>query len=48
LDAYANCFVRRHRPSRNVEPQSPPAATRGPGLALRNLTARKAHDKERG
>jgi putative transposase len=48
LDAYANCFVRRHRPSRNIEPQSPPAATRGPGLALRDLTARKPNDKERG
>jgi putative transposase len=48
LDAYANCFVRRHRPSRNIEPQSPPAANRGPGLALRDLTARKPDNEERG
>lgn len=48
LDAYANCFVRRHRPSRNIEAQSPPTETRARGLALRELTARKRDGEERG
>lgn len=38
LDAYANCFVRRDRPSRNLTPDAPPPAPR-PGLALRALRA---------
>lgn len=36
VDAYANCFVRRNRPTRNLDPDTP-AATPGKGLALRNL-----------
>jgi len=40
LDAYANCFVRRHRPTQNIDPATPPAAPRHTGLALRNLRAR--------
>lgn len=45
LDAYANCFVRRHRPSHNLEAQSPPAGIYARGLALRDL--RKPGDKGR-
>ena len=37
LDAYANCFVRRHRPTQNIDPATPPAAPRSAGLALRDL-----------
>jgi len=37
LDAYANCFVRRHRPSWNLAPDSPPAEPAPPRLALRRL-----------
>jgi len=40
LDAYANCFVRRHRPTQNIDPATPPAAPRCAGLALRNLRPR--------
>ncbi len=40
LDAYANCFVRRNRPTQNIDPATPPAAPRSAGLALRNLRAR--------
>jgi transposase InsO family protein len=39
LDAYANCFVKRNRPSRNLEPDNPPPAPK-PGLALRHLRGR--------
>jgi transposase InsO family protein len=39
LDAYANCFVRRHRPTQNIDPDTPAAAPRS-GLALRHLRAR--------
>jgi len=36
LDAYANCFVKRHRPSWNLQPDTPPPAP-DTGLALRDL-----------
>jgi len=44
LDAYANCFVRRQRPSQGVDSDTPAAAPRHSGLALRHL--RKAEDEE--
>ena len=44
LDAYANCFVKRLRPSRNLEPDAPAPAP-GPRLALRNL---RPHDDDCG
>jgi len=46
LDAYANCFVRRNRPTQNIDPDTPPAAPRNTGLALRDLSARKPEDEE--
>lgn len=46
LDAYANCFVRRNRPSHNLDPDAPPTQPRNSTLALRELRARKADDKE--
>ena len=39
LDAYANCFVKRHRPSRNLLPDGPAPQPRA-GLALRDLQRR--------
>jgi transposase InsO family protein len=44
LDAYANCFVRRNRPTRNIDPDTAPAAPRMTGLAFRDLSTPK--DKE--
>ena len=44
LDAYANCFVRRHRPSRSLEPNAPAPAPRPSGLALRKLAPRKPEE----
>jgi len=47
LDAYANCFVRRNRPTQNIDPDTPAAAPRNTGLALRDLRAAgKPHDEE--
>jgi len=46
LDAYANCFVRRNRPTQGIETNSPPPAPRSPGLALRDLHRDKPDDKE--
>lgn len=46
LDAYANCFVRRNRPSQTIEPDSPAATPRNSGLALRQLTERKSDHEE--
>jgi putative transposase len=40
LDAYANCFVRRNRPTQNIEPDTPPDTPRNTGLALRDLRSR--------
>ena len=39
LDAYANCFVKRHHPSRNLHADTP-APEPKPGLALRDLRRR--------
>jgi len=44
VDAYANCFVRRSRPARTLDTDTPAAAPSS-GLALRNL-ARKNPDEE--
>lgn len=44
VDAYANCFVRRSRPARTLDTDTPAAAP-STGLALRNL-ARKNPDEE--
>lgn len=44
LDTYANCFVRRHRPSRSLEPNAPAPAPRPSGLALRKLAPRKPEE----
>ena len=41
LDAYANCFVRRHRPSQGIDPGTPPPAPRNTGLVFRDLFTRK-------
>ena len=46
LDAYANCFVRRNRPTQNIDPDTPPAAPRNTGLALHDLRARTPFDEE--
>ncbi len=46
LDAYANCFVRRQRPSQGIDPDSPPPAPRNSGLAFRDLSPRKPNDKD--
>ncbi len=46
LDAYANCFVRRNRPTQNLDPDAPPAAPRSSGLALRDLRSNTPDDKE--
>jgi putative transposase len=40
LDAYANCFVRRQRPSRNLDTDSKAPAPRPSGLTLRKLQSR--------
>jgi transposase InsO family protein len=47
LDAYANCFVRRNRPTQNIDTDTPPAAPRNTGLALRDLSARQPDDEEK-
>jgi len=46
LDAYANCFVRRNRPSQSIDVDTPPAIPRNSGLALRKLRARKPDNEE--
>jgi putative transposase len=46
LDAYANCFVRRNRPTQNLDLDAAPAAPRSSGLALRDLRSNKPDDKE--
>ena len=48
LDAYANCFVRRNRPTQNIDSDTPPAAPCNTGLALRDLRSRTPDDKENG
>lgn len=47
LDAYANCFVRRNRPTQGIEADTPPPAPRASGLALRDLRSGKPDDQER-
>ena len=47
LDAYANCFVRRNRPTQNIDPDTPAPAPRNTGLALRDLPAHKPGDQEK-
>ena len=46
LDAYANCFVRRNRPTQNIDHDAPPAAPRNSSLALRDLPPNKPNDQE--
>jgi putative transposase len=46
LDAYANCFVRRTRPTQIIDPDAPPAAPRNSRLALRDLHPNKPRDQE--
>jgi len=46
LDAYANCFVRRNRPTQGLEVDTPAPAPRPPRLSLRDLRGRKPDDKE--
>lgn len=47
LDAYANCFVRRNRPSRTLESDTPAPAPRPSGLSLRSLNARPTDEESR-
>lgn len=48
LDAYANCFVRRHRgATQGIEADIPAAAPRPTGLALRDLHGTDSRDKGR-
>jgi putative transposase len=48
LDAYANCFVRRQRPSQGLDPDTPAPAPRNTGLVFRDLVTRKpTPDKDR-
>ena len=48
VDAYANCFVRRRRPTQTIEPSepaapaAPPTPPRASTLALRNLRPKPA------
>ena len=46
LDAYANCFVRRQRPTQIIDPDTPPTTPRHSGLALRDLHPSTPNDKE--
>jgi transposase InsO family protein len=46
LDAYANCFVRRNRPTQGIEADTPAPAPRSPGLSLRDLRSGKPDDQE--
>ena len=47
VDLYANCFVKRQRPSRTLDPDPPAPEPAKRGLALRRL-ARADDEKERG
>jgi hypothetical protein len=40
LDAYANCFVKRQRPSHTLQPDTPPPEPPKSRLALRDLQRR--------
>ncbi len=43
LDAYANCHVRRQRPTQGLQPDTPAASPRPTGLALRELHRGTGH-----
>jgi hypothetical protein len=45
LDAYANCFVRRNRPTQGLEVDTPAPAPHSPGLSLRDLRGHARQDK---
>jgi transposase InsO family protein len=45
LDAYANCFVKRQRPSHTLEPDTPPPEPPKSRLALRDLQRRDDENK---
>jgi hypothetical protein len=47
LDAYANCFVRRNRPARTLETDTPAPTPRPSGLSLRSLNVRSADQESR-
>ena len=47
VDAYANCFVRRNRPSRTLQSDTPAPAPRPSGLALRTLKSRPSDEESR-
>ena len=47
LDAYANCFVRRHRPSRTLHSDTPAPSPRPSGLSLRTLKPRRGDEESR-
>ena len=47
LDAYANCFVKRHRPSRNLQPDRPAPEPKST-LALRELRRRERAGRDGG
>jgi len=47
LDAYANCFVRRNRPSRTLESDTKAPAPRASGLSLRSLQSGKPNGESR-
>jgi len=46
LDAYANCFVRRNRPARTLQPDAKAPAPRPSALTLRKLAPRHNPDEE--
>jgi transposase InsO family protein len=47
VDAYANCFVRRNRPSRTLQSDTPAPAPRPSGLTLRTLKSDQADEESR-
>lgn len=47
VDAYANCFVRRNRPSQTLEADTKAAAPRPSGLALAQLPASRPNGESR-
>jgi hypothetical protein len=47
LDAYANCFVRRNRPSRTLAADAKAPSPRPSGLTLRELPPRKPDGESR-
>jgi len=48
LDAYANCFVRRNRPTQGIEADTPAPAPRPGGLCLRDLRGHVPQDRPDG